>query len=119
MDTSADALQPTSIIKGLTILLPELLPELCRSSTRLRGNSGGQLQRTQCQLSSARATAAKHLSVLFLKTSGGQRQRAAGEKQRLCHYHSCFCSEYLLTAFQLHQEKMTEIHTHGVVKMHF
>lgn len=24
MDTSADALQPTSIIKGLTILLPEL-----------------------------------------------------------------------------------------------
>lgn len=64
-------------------------------------------------------TAGKHLSVLFIKTSGGQWQRTAGGQQHL--YHSCcFCSEHLPTAdaFQPYQAKMTEIHIHSGLKMH-
>lgn len=95
MDTSADALQPTSILKWLR----------------------RQLQCSKCCLSSACVTAAKQLPVLLLKTSGTQRLWAAGDKQCLCH-HSCFCSEYLLTAFQRYQEKVTEIHTHSAIKTH-
>lgn len=72
---------------------------------------------SQCQLSSACVTAAKHLPVLLLKISDGQRQQAAGDKQCLCH-HSCFCSEYLLIAFQLYPEKVTEIHTHRAIETH-
>lgn len=67
------------------------------SSIQLHGNSGGQSRCIRCLLSSAYATAGKHLSLLFTKTSGGQWQQTAGEQQHLYH-NSCFCSEHLPTA---------------------
>lgn len=110
MDTSANALQPTSILKWLMILLPELAAH--GSLETQKGNSN-----VPSASSALPVTAAKHLPVLFQKTSGGQRQWAAGNKQHLCH-HSCFWSEYLLTAFQLYQEKVTKINIDSAIKMH-
>lgn len=64
-------------------------------------------------------TAGKHLSTLFIKTSGGQWPRTAGGQQ--CSYHyGCFYSEHLPTsdAFPPDQVQMTNILIHSVIKMH-